>query len=74
MKEVDKNSLRVRISKWWHGRFYENKDPNIFWFGIERHWTSVWAHKTLDFIKSEWKWLIGFSLTSLGLWIAYLKL
>ena len=67
-------SIRERISRWWNGTFYENKDPLVLWIGIERHWTSRWAHSIADFLAKEWKWCIGVLLTGIGLWLAYLTL
>lgn len=61
-----------KIKDWYYGEVKTYNDPQIFGIYTERHWTSDIAHKVIDFYLAHWKWIWGFVVTILGLYIAYL--
>lgn len=70
--------MKKNFQQWWDGEYipYEN-DPNDGFFIIGgdqvRHWTSDFTHRIWNFIKVEWKWVIGFLLTCTGLVMTYIR-
>ncbi len=67
------------IKSWWDGEYvaHEN-DPrsDLFILGghTKRHWTSRCAHAVAEFVKTEWKWMIGTAIAVIGLLFAIKKL
>lgn len=68
-----------RIKDWYEGEFevYEN-DPNsqvvIIGGDYKRHWTARIARVVVEFYLDHWKWLWAFSMSVVGLYLAWLKL
>jgi len=63
-----------KIKDWYDGEVQMYDDPQIIGFYVDRHWTSDIAHAVVDFYLAHWKWLWGFGVSLLGLYIAYLGL
>lgn len=71
--------MRQWIKAWWEGEFepYDN-DPqsSIVLIGgqIRRHWTSRAAHRAVNFLQAEWKWVFGATIALATLVMTYIKL
>ena len=69
-----------KIKKWWQGEFIDSTLEHIF----DESETGAAYIKRPPFVKAiivigvflkkEWKWVLGFIATIIGLWIAFLKL
>ncbi len=67
------------VQRWYEGRYIPPDNPpgSMFVFlegHYERHWSSRFAHTVIEFYFKEWKWVIGITLTCIGLLLAFLKL
>jgi hypothetical protein len=64
-------SIESRIHNWWLGKWVGLSDKDgIF---ISGHLERPWLAKAFDYIRREYKWLIGVLLVLLGLYIAYIR-
>lgn len=62
------------IRCWWIGAWVHPDNPPgtsvIFLGHQERHWTSEWAHNSLEYVRQRHQWIISTALTAIGLLIA----
>ena len=69
-----------RLKEWWQGDYVEPSLEQILdreddgEGRFDRPWIVRVIVSTSGFIKKEWKWLLGFSLSAAAVYIAYLKL
>lgn len=67
--------MKRAVRKWWEGTYEEEPPDSPFLMPfLRRHWTARAAHTVVKFARTEWKWLIGISLTVIALILAYLRL
>jgi len=71
--------LRRSIIRWWSGvedvkRMRARRGWGIGPVIMKRHWSADLARKLVGFAAKEWKWILGFAMTAIGLFIAYLGL
>ncbi|MDF1831805.1 MAG: hypothetical protein P1U52_05590 [Porticoccaceae bacterium] len=68
-----------KIRKWYEGKWvaYENP-PNssvvIIGGDYERHWTASVARVLVTFYLAHWKWLWGFAVSLVGVYLALQQL
>ena len=70
--------IELVIKKWGDGEFISHDSaPNsipVFIGGRTKgHWTSVVAKAIWAFLCSDWKWLFGTSIASIGLFMTYMR-
>jgi hypothetical protein len=73
------SQLAAAIRDWYHGEYvaYENEpDGHVFLIGgyYQRHWTADLANLLVTFWWEHWKFVVGTTLSVIGLVIAYLSL
>lgn len=65
--------LRARLSMWWNGEWYKNSpEDKVVYIGKIYKPSSIRAHKTLEYLKREHKFLIGSIIALLGILSAYI--
>jgi hypothetical protein len=65
------------IRNWYDGEWvlYENDpDSEVVLIGgdYERYWTAKVTRVLVEFYLEHWKWLWGFGLSAVGVWVAWL--
>lgn len=62
-----------KIKRWYNGDIKAYKGE-LIGFYTKRHWTSKIVHVFVEFYLSHWKWIWGFCIAVLSLYLAYLEL
>src|SRR5690625_5011610 len=69
-----------KIANWWHGKYVDSTLENVLGETdegegyVQRPAIVRASHAVGRFIAREWKWLVGFVISLLALYVAYLKL
>ncbi|WP_323775977.1 hypothetical protein [Leisingera sp.] len=69
--------LKQIIIRWWTGvedvkRMEAMRGWRIGPVIMKHHWSASFARRAAGFASREWKWILGFLMTAIGLLIAYL--
>lgn len=52
-----------KIKKWWNGEWITYGGSDVFGIGLDRHWTSRFAHSLLGYLKKHQAWIIPTFIT-----------
>jgi hypothetical protein len=54
-----------RLAQWWGGTRIENPPgTTVFVVGRTFHWTAIWAHAIVDYVRKHHRWIIGLSVSA----------
>lgn len=74
MFKSSKNWLAI----WWQGELQENTLEEVFMDPpnerYNRHWTATIVRVLVFFYLKYWKWIWGFAVSVLGVYVAYTKI
>lgn len=59
--------IKSAVAKWWEGDVTVY-DPPIIGIHIERHWSAQTISWCINFLKKEWKWVLGFLVALAGVY------
>lgn len=54
-----------KVKKWWRGEEVFNNHPLVFSGRgqFKKHWTSIWVHLIINYIKNHQSWIIPTLIT-----------